>query len=212
MDSCQASVASVAECLNNNYNKKSFFSNQTNMMITLLCIGIITFLFFTTFNFKKLIFSSKDLALIFLLFAFLFYVNGYEKTFILSVALFLVFYFVPTNKLDNFYQKYLEPYVSRFVNPRKENKTKESKETKESFKNPENKEQTDVDDDSSESSSSSNEDNYEITIDDPVTSTTIQEEVDDENVVMDISKRDNERSEVNVDALLTQLQNEYLNK
>ena len=206
MDSCQASVASVAECLNNNYNKKSFFSNQTNMMITLLCIGIITFLFFTTFNFKKLIFSSKDLALIFLLFAFLFYVNGYEKTFILSGALFLVFYFVPTNKLDNFYQKYLESYVSRFVNPRKESKTNK---TKESFKNQESKEQTEVDDDSSESSSSSNEDNYEITIDDPVTSTTIQDEVDEENVVMDITKKDNE---VNVDALLTQLQSEYLNK
>lgn len=218
MDSCQKSVETMTECLNNNLNK-SFFNNYSNMVITLLCVGIITLLFFTSFNFRNLNFSPKDLALLLLLFAFLFYVNGYDKMFILSSCLFLVFYFVPQEKLGSFYSQYLQNHVEKISKPRGGKKSK-SKE-RESFKNKQdNARNNDLDEDSdssTENDDDENGENYEVTIDDPLTNTTMQddaedeEEIHNENVLMEIQKKEN-KSDINVDALLSQLQNDYLNK
>ena len=208
MDSCNKSVETMTECLNNNLNK-SFFNNYSNMVITLLCVGIITLLFFTSFNFKNLNFSPKDLALLLLLFAFLFYVNGYDKMFILSSCLFLVFYFVPHEKLKSLYSQYLQNHVEKISKPRGGKKSKE----KESFKN----NNLDEDSDSSTEDDDENGENYEVTIDDPLTNNTMQdegeneEEIHNENVLMDIQKKEN-KNDINVDVLLSQLQNDYLNK
>jgi hypothetical protein len=215
MDSCNKSVETMTECLNNNLNK-SFFNNYSNMVITLLCVGIITLLFFTSFNFKNLNFSPKDLALLLLLFAFLFYVNGYDKMFILSSCLFIVFYFVPQEKLESLYSQYLQNHIEKISKPRGGKKSKE----KESFNNKNaNSQNNNLDEDSNSSTEDDDEngENYEVTIDDPLTNNTMQddaeneEEMHNENVLMDIQKKEN-KNDINVDVLLSQLQNDYLNK
>jgi hypothetical protein len=192
-------------------------NHSSTVIISILCIGIITVIFFTNFNLREIKFSKKDFALLILLLAFLFYINGYEKIFLLCGLLFIFFYFVPSEKLNSFYTKNITPKLKNFPflsklgtienfdkNQDKKHDVKQNKKINNDLDN------DDDDDDDDDSDSSNGVD--EITIDDPVTNTTIPEESNDNNIDMKIEKKDkdNDQQEFNVDILLSQLQNDYL--
>ena len=172
-----------------------------SITISLLCIAIITVLFFTQYDIKKLNFEPKDASIILLVLAFVAYVNKYEKLFLLFLGIFILIYFIPLEKLKSFIQP-ITAQISFFKKEGFSNKDDNEENTKTKKKN---KSKKKVEPKIIDEPEDDDLDNDEITIDDQIS---VLEDIDeDSNVEAKIEKFKNE--EQLVDKYLNDLNKEY---
>jgi len=100
--------------------------NYNNVIVSLFCVGIIIFILFTQCKVSNIKLKMKDASLILIFIALLAYINGYEKLFILLLAVFVLVYFTPQKYFDNF----LSPLIGKKEqNPKEKIQKREVKNT-----------------------------------------------------------------------------------
>jgi len=99
--------------------------NYNNVIVSLFCVGIIIFILFTQCKVSNIKLQMKDASLILIFIALLAYINGYEKLFILLLAVFVLVYFIP--------QKYFENFLSPLIGKKEQKEKIQKRELKNTF-------------------------------------------------------------------------------
>ena len=171
-----------------------------SITISLLCIAIITIIFFSQYDIHNLNLEPKDASIILLVLAFIAYINKYEKLFLLFLGIFILIYFIPNEKINSF----IKPIFDKFTNYKESfTSTTSTKKPKEKTKNKKLKakiiEDTDNDDEAID-----NIENNEITIDDQIS---ILDDIETDNITEKIEKINNKDELDNI--YLNELNKEY---
>ena len=75
--------------------------NKTNIIVTVLCIGIIIFILTTQCSVSNIKLNVKDAAIILIFLALLAYINGYNILFMVLLGAFIIIYFTPQKYFDS---------------------------------------------------------------------------------------------------------------
>lgn len=75
---------------------------MNSILISVLCILVGIFIFYTQSDFSSLNLPNKDASLILLVFAIFAYVNKHEILFLMLLVSFIIIYFVDSQKIKDF--------------------------------------------------------------------------------------------------------------
>lgn len=96
---------------------------MNSILISVLCVMVAIFIFYTQSDFSSIKIPNKDASLILLVFGILAYVNKHEILFLILLVLFMIIYFIDANKIKG----YLNPIFKVFSDKKEEKKVKENK-------------------------------------------------------------------------------------
>lgn len=103
----------VIEKIKNIYQLSSSLPTWFPNLINIVGIIVVIVIFFTQSEKSSIKLKAKDASLILVLLAFMAYINGYEKLFILFLVSFLIIYFLPMEKISNLFGKNKKKVVRR---------------------------------------------------------------------------------------------------
>jgi len=103
----------VVEKIKNIYQLSSSLPTWFPNLINIVGIIVVIIIFFTQSEKSSIKLKAKDASLILVLLAFMAYINGYEKLFILFLVSFLIIYFLPMEKISNLFGKNKKKVVRR---------------------------------------------------------------------------------------------------
>ena len=103
----------VVEKIKNIYQLSSSLPTWFPNLINIVGIIVVIIIFFTQSEKSSIKLKAKDASLILVLLAFMAYINGYEKLFILFLVSFLIIYFLPMEKISNLFSKNKKKVVRR---------------------------------------------------------------------------------------------------
>jgi len=103
----------VVEKIKNIYQLSSSLPTWFPNLINIVGIIVVIIIFFTQSEKSSIKLKAKDASLILVLLAFMAYINGYEKLFILFLVSFLIIYFLPMDKISNLFGKNKKKVVRR---------------------------------------------------------------------------------------------------
>ena len=99
---------------------------MNSILISVLCVMVAFFIFYTQSDFSSFSLPNKDASLILLVFAVFAYVNKHEILFIILLILFVIIYFVDNQKI----KKIINPLFKYFETKKPEPIEEKPKENK----------------------------------------------------------------------------------
>jgi len=96
---------------------------MNSILISVLCVMVAIFIFYTQSDFSSLSLPNKDASLILLVFGVFAYVNKHEILFLILLVSFMIIYFIDTSKIKT----YINPIFKIFSEKKEEKKPKENK-------------------------------------------------------------------------------------